>query len=70
MGPDLPERRLSDSQVKIGQSSRIMPSVMIVPTSQFDQKIARLPWEPSIACRNDSSALSPSTMASTRGGSG
>ena len=41
------------ASVTSGQNSRITPSVMIEPTSQFDQKIARLPCEPSIACRND-----------------
>src|SRR5262249_55877351 len=63
-------RIFSISQVANGQNSRIMPSVMIDPTSQFDQNTVRLPCDPSNAWRKDSSALSPSTMASTSGGSG
>ena len=43
---------------------------MIVPTRPLDQKMETLPWEISRDWRNASSALSPSTIASTSGASG
>ena len=45
-------------------------SVEILPTSPFDQRIDRLPCDISIDWRKASSALFPSTSASTSGASG
>ncbi len=53
-----------------GQNNAIRPSAMIVLTSPLDQNTLRLPCEASSDCRNPSSALSPSTMASTIGAKG
>ena len=41
-----------------------------MPTSPFDQNTLMSPRDPSIVCRNASSARSPSTSASTSGASG
>ena len=54
----------------IGQNSAISPSVMIVLTRPFEKNTPRPPCEASSDWRNASSALSPSTMASTIGASG
>ena len=40
------------------------------PTSFFENRIESSPCDMSIAWRNDDSALSPSTIASTSGASG
>ena len=42
----------------------------MLPTSGFDHMIVTSPCDTSMACRNESSALSPSTSASTSGASG
>jgi hypothetical protein len=42
-------RRLSSSQFTKGHNSRMTPSVMIDPSSLFDQKIDKLPCEARIA---------------------
>ena len=53
-----------------GHPSRKRPSAASVPTRPFDQKIASDPRDKIIDWRKASSALSPSTMASTRGAIG
>src|SRR5215470_3974085 len=53
-----------------GQNSRISASVVIDPTSQFDQNTRKSPPEPIIDRRNDDSARLPSTSASVNGASG
>ena len=53
-----------------GQNSRISASVVIEPTSQFDQNTRRSPSAPIIDRRNASSARLPSTSASVNGASG
>src|SRR4051812_28118602 len=52
------------------QNSRMIASVVIVPTSQFDQNTPRLPPDPIIERRNASSARLPSTSASVNGAKG
>ena len=53
-----------------GQNSSTMASVVIEPTSEFDQNTRRSPPEPIIDSRNASSARLPSTSASVNGASG
>jgi len=52
------------------QNSATNPRIMIVETSVLEKNIPSEPWDPSNDCRNASSALSPSTMASTSGARG
>jgi hypothetical protein len=54
----------------IGQNSAIRPSPMMVLTRPFAQNIEKPPCDASSDWRKPSSALSPSTMASTSGASG
>src|SRR3569623_154423 len=52
------------------RNSRIKESVVIEPTSQFDQKMPNEPEPEIIASRKASSALLPSTSAKVSGASG
>ena len=54
----------------IGQNSSAIASVVIEPTSQFDQNTVMSPPEPIIDRRKASSALLPSTRASVKGARG
>ena len=53
-----------------GQNRAMRPSAMMELTSPLEKKMPRLPCEDSSDCRNAYSALSPSTIANTRGASG
>src|SRR6266481_1248957 len=53
-----------------GQNNNASARVVIEPTNPFDQNTPRLPPEPIIERRNESSARLPSTSASVRGASG
>ena len=53
-----------------GQNSMIIASVVMLPTSQFENITVTLPCEPSMAWRNEFSAALPRTSASTSGASG
>src|SRR4029079_13074937 len=53
-----------------GQNSRKSASLVGEPTSQLEKNTVISPCETSIAWRNDASARSPSTIASTSGASG
>src|SRR5262249_35124378 len=50
-----------------GQNRAMRPSAIIELTSPLEKKMPRLPCEDSSDCRNASSALSPSTIANTKG---
>ena len=52
------------------RSSRNSARPVIEPTSPLEKKIVMSPCDTSIAWRNEASALSPRTIASTRGASG
>ena len=52
------------------RNSAIRPSDMIVLTRPLDQNTPRPPCDANMDCRKASSALSPSTIASTSGASG
>src|SRR5262247_485262 len=54
----------------IGQKRMTSARVTIEPTSGLDQKMRTLPPDRSIDWRNEVSAMSPSTSASTSGASG
>src|SRR5690606_91438 len=68
--PSLPLRALSMKNAISGQKSMTMANAQIPPTSQLDQKIEMFPCDRSMDCRNELSAMSPSTSASTSGASG
>ena len=63
-------RTLRQPSESSGQNSMSSARAVIVATSAFDQKMAKLPLEPSIVCRNAFSARSPSTRESTSGRAG
>src|SRR5262249_41913207 len=65
--PFLPGRIRDQPAWINGQNSAIRPRAMIVLTSPVEKNTRRLPCEASSDWRNDSSALSPSTIASTIG---
>ena len=52
------------------RTERSSPRIMMVETSPLEKNTPRLPCEPRIDCRKDSSAIFPSTSASTSGASG
>ena len=60
----------AEAQAISGHASISSASVVIEPTSGFAHMMDISPCETSIAWRNESSALSPSTSASTSGASG
>src|SRR5262245_40346057 len=60
----------SNNGLMSGQNNRMSASVVIEPTSPFDQNTRRSPPAPIIAKRKASSARLPSTNASVNGANG
>src|SRR6476619_3140490 len=69
-GRSLPERRRVQPDWISGQNKAMSPRAMIVLTRLLEKKTPSPPCEARSDCRNASSALSPSTIASTIGAIG
>src|SRR5215470_5025147 len=69
-GRNLPERKRDQPAWIKGQNSAIRPRVMIVLTRPLEKNTPSPPCEDNSDWRNASSALSPSTIASTIGANG
>ena len=65
-----PARHAGSAARSAARRAAAATSVVIVPTSELEKKIRMSPCDISIDWRNESSARSPRTSASTRGASG